>query len=354
LTAFTSAAPVVQISTVPPTPAEQGNLWFNNNDGRLYIYYADGSTEQWIDASPDNASEVIWSRSGGTIEPANAGDDVGSPGGLSQTGHSWRISNEGQIYSWGNVGYGLTIADTSSGSAQETIVLNRDGSATFADQVTAGGAWATGNGRTAIGKTGVGIIGNGGSGTIFSVYSANGAPATIRFQENGSATFGSGNITLDANGIASFAAASGKPIELGENLGNGPRIRSMGTYDTTAASADNIVITNSGLFARQSSSIRYKKDVETLEDSYADNILNARPVWYRSRSEEDNPDHGYYGFIAEEIAELEPRLATYNSDGKPEGVLYAQFAPLLLNLIKRQQSRIEALEAEVQQLKGGN
>ena len=40
--------------TVPPTNAEPGNLWFNSEDGRLYIYYNDGDSEQWVDASPDS------------------------------------------------------------------------------------------------------------------------------------------------------------------------------------------------------------------------------------------------------------------------------------------------------------
>ena len=41
----------------PPSDPEAGNLWFNPEDGRLYIYYvetADGGSSQWVDASPDS------------------------------------------------------------------------------------------------------------------------------------------------------------------------------------------------------------------------------------------------------------------------------------------------------------
>ena len=38
----------------PPTNPSPGNLWFNSEDGRLYIYYKDVDTEQWVDASPDS------------------------------------------------------------------------------------------------------------------------------------------------------------------------------------------------------------------------------------------------------------------------------------------------------------
>ena len=39
----------------PPSDAKAGNLWYNNVDGRLYIYYTDqDNTSQWVDASPDS------------------------------------------------------------------------------------------------------------------------------------------------------------------------------------------------------------------------------------------------------------------------------------------------------------
>ncbi len=45
---------VARMSAVAPASAEDGELWWNNNDGRLYIYYNDGVTTQWVDASPDS------------------------------------------------------------------------------------------------------------------------------------------------------------------------------------------------------------------------------------------------------------------------------------------------------------
>jgi hypothetical protein len=41
-------------STTPPAAAAEGNLWFNDSEGRLYIYYQDADSSQWIDASPDS------------------------------------------------------------------------------------------------------------------------------------------------------------------------------------------------------------------------------------------------------------------------------------------------------------
>ena len=45
--------PVFIGETPPSTPAD-GDLWWNSSDdsGRLYVYYDDGDSEQWVEASP--------------------------------------------------------------------------------------------------------------------------------------------------------------------------------------------------------------------------------------------------------------------------------------------------------------
>ena len=43
----------IEISPTPPSPANPGDLWFNSDDGRLYVYYVQANgQEQWVDASP--------------------------------------------------------------------------------------------------------------------------------------------------------------------------------------------------------------------------------------------------------------------------------------------------------------
>ena len=137
----------------------------------------------------------------------------------------------------------------------------------------------------------------------------------------------------------------------------------QGVYDTTTASGANVNVSASGNLARSTSSVKYKTSVETIQDSYSDALLQCRPVWYRSTCESDNPDYGYWGFIAEEVAEIDPRLVFWKTtepvrqengslehvscDPEPEGVAYERFVPHLLNLIKRQQQAIETLEAKV-------
>jgi hypothetical protein len=76
-----------------------------------------------------------------------------------------------------------------------------------------------------------------------------------------------------------------------------------------------------------------------------------RPVWYRSLADADRKDWSWYGLIAEEVAELEPRLVHYAPDESgtlvPDGVQYDRLTVLLLDVIKRQRTRLLALEAAV-------
>ena len=41
-------------------------------------------------------------------------------------------------------------------------------------------------------------------------------------------------------------------------------------------------------------------------------IYNLRPVWYRSLCSGDRKDWSWYGLIAEEVAEIDPRLVTWS------------------------------------------
>lgn len=134
------------------------------------------------------------------------------------------------------------------------------------------------------------------------------------------------------------------------------RIQSDASYSNTTATAANLHITSAGLLVRSTSSARYKTNVETLEDSYADAVLNARPVYFNSIASDDtaHPDWSYWGFIAEEVAEIDPRLVHYSEDDdgnlQAEGVQYDRFVPHLINLVKRQKDQIADLTARIEAL----
>ena len=163
-------------------------------------------------------------------------------------------------------------------------------------------------------------------------------------------------------------------------------IASLGSYTSTTGAGVNVSIDSFGLIQRSTSSSRYKTDIEQLKPSYADNLLfGVRPVWYRSTCDGDNKNWSWYGFIAEEVAAIDPRLvhwgypqktiqeqiehpSIFNEDGsiakeswvetiekiKPdtdaplqaEGVMYDRMVVMLFDIVKRQDERIKILEAK--------
>ncbi len=148
-------------------------------------------------------------------------------------------------------------------------------------------------------------------------------------------------------------------------------------YTSTTASAANVFVASNGLMSRSTSSIQYKTDVENLAQPNSANIYNMRPVWYRSTCANDNKDWSYYGLIAEEVAELDPRLVhwgyandqydityienngqkekvkTLKEDAvlQPEGVQYDRLTVLLIQEMKALKATVEAQASQIAALK---
>jgi hypothetical protein len=96
-------------STTPPLNPEAGNLWFNSDEGRLYIYYVDTDTSQWVDASPDSYDPSVVpdmsdpNYQAGTLDDRYNSSQVGTTAPAvttRQEGALWWNSNnnEGKLY----------------------------------------------------------------------------------------------------------------------------------------------------------------------------------------------------------------------------------------------------------------
>jgi hypothetical protein len=60
---FEDVGPTIGIGTTPGEAGffgqpDIGNLWYNTNYGRLFLYYSDGDSSQWVDASPSNTGII--------------------------------------------------------------------------------------------------------------------------------------------------------------------------------------------------------------------------------------------------------------------------------------------------------
>lgn len=148
----------------------------------------------------------------------------------------------------------------------------------------------------------------------------------------------------------------------------------VGWYSHTTASAADAVINADGTFSREVSTIEWKRDIEPMQDEYADAILQGvETIYYRSKCERDPQDWSYWGIPAEQLAEIDPRFVHWghstkevpqpfgqppkqvpdlDSPLKPVGVQYSRLVVPLLQVVRRQGAAIAALTARLDKLEG--
>ena len=138
--------------------------------------------------------------------------------------------------------------------------------------------------------------------------------------------------------------------------------RFLNLVSTTGTTA---IFDSGGYLKKLSSSIRYKKDIEPLQPQYSENIFQMEPKWFRLKDENNgNPKTwSYYGFIAEEVAQIDRRLVTWsylpedldsetgkplpNAQLVPESIDYPILSVLLIDQLKILRREVDELKAKV-------
>jgi hypothetical protein len=326
---ITTTASVLVLSAAPALKLEEtdGTSTHNRNwivrDGNSLLFQTRSSADDFV--------------SNDYLIPADASG---------ATSHVWRVagSEEARLTSTG-----LGIGTNTPSHRLEVARLGSDQGITGVDAntavlVTAGGA-ATGSGAaiTIAGGTAsscsifFGDTANGDIGGI--IYNNTNNSLTFRANAVNQAEFDStGRLLL--GGVTPGTSANYSICTIG-------RLQSQGSYDNTTGNAANVFISTTGLFSRSTSSIKYKTDVEDAELSYSESLVfNSRPVWYRSLSESDPSEYSYWGFIAEEVAEIDPRMVHWGKDG-PEGVQYERYVVHLVSVIQKQKQQLDAIESRL-------
>tara|TARA_E500000331_G_C17234941_1_gene704342 strand:+ start:345 stop:1709 length:1365 start_codon:yes stop_codon:yes gene_type:complete len=70
-------ATVTTDDSAPSSPTD-GDLWWKSDEGRLKVYYADGSSDQWVDASPPLTQLDLTAFTGHILPATNDQQDIGS------------------------------------------------------------------------------------------------------------------------------------------------------------------------------------------------------------------------------------------------------------------------------------
>jgi hypothetical protein len=158
---------------------------------------------------------------------------------------------------------------------------------------------------------------------------------------------GNTRLRLHGNGglaVGSSYNASGVPE-------NGLRVQGHAilhsVYDPVGTSAPLCRTTDGGhLTSCSSSSARYKRDIADI-DQAGELLARLRPVSFRWRTDGSED----FGLIAEEVAEIEPRLVLHDADGRIDGVKYRYLGPLLIKAYQEQQRAWASRDAEIAALK---
>jgi len=119
-----------------------------------------------------------------------------------------------------------------------------------------------------------------------------------------------------------------------------------------------------GLLGHEFSSQRYKENIKPM-DNASEGLFALKPVTYRYKKEIDASQSLDYGLVAEDVAKVDPRLATRDGNGQIESVRYTAINAMLLNeflkehkafleeqrKVQQQRTKIENQEATVTELK---
>ena len=156
------------------------------------------------------------------------------------------------------------------------------------------------------------------------------------------------------------------------------KVNDVGIYNDTTATAANVVITSANVLQRSTSSKKFKTEIEDMDIDLARKIVDSiRPIWYRSLCATDNKDWSWWGVLAEELAEIDPRLVTWGywpedyeavetklpdgstenraelkKDAKlsPVGVQYDRISVLMLKVMQADRERLDSMEARLAKL----
>lgn len=158
-------------------------------------------------------------------------------------------------------------------------------------------------------------------------------PSSIRDLTVKMGSQSNGRFQISGSGRITRSLTVNEDLNLGRNVffSNLPSGAASGSVCFEETFVGDVII-------RCSSSARYKTDIETYTPGL-DLVRQLRPVSY-SWLKNGKAD---VGFIAEEVAELDPLLVV-EVDGEVDGVKYDRLTTVLVNALQEQQEQIEALQ----------
>jgi hypothetical protein len=287
----------VSISTVAPSSPTAGDLWYNSNLGRTFIYYNDGSSSQWVDAAPFNP-----------VEPPSTPGKTSSSFTATEGQTSFSVSyTVGYIDVFLN-GVRLNTSEFTASNGSSIVLL---------EGATAGDVLDVVEYRMGIGDTGA--TGSGGplsnitqttSSSIFYPVIAIGTGSTLPY------------ITTTSN-YFEFTPSSGT-LEVNQLVVAGV---------TTATDFNS------------TSDRNLKENINIIEDPL-EKLVGISGVTFNWKESKESSA----GVIAQDVEKVLPEIVKSNDDMKT--VNYNGLIGLLVEAVKNQQDQINSLTERIKSLEG--
>jgi hypothetical protein len=95
----------------PPSTPNDGDLWWKSDEGRLKVYYADGDSNQWVDASPPLAPSGITNGTNRVVVETTAGVGEAAIEFWGGNARRWRMTQGGNLIPDANAAYDIGSAE---------------------------------------------------------------------------------------------------------------------------------------------------------------------------------------------------------------------------------------------------
>lgn len=238
--------------------------------------------------------------------------------------------------------FGVTVLAVTVGG-DHTIFAPGQGILTLDGGVAAVGYGFINDIDTGLYRVGSNSLGVGAGGSNILTMSAAGIVSTVEYLApvgslaNPAFSFaGDPDTGMIRNGVNALALVTGGATRLALDSGG------IRPFSTTVANAANLVQTASGnLVFRSTSSARYKTAIRPWDNRYS--VLSLTPSLFRSVSPNDDRRKVWLGLIAEEVADQFPIAATYDDEGRPEGIEWNALIAGLIAEVQRLDERVREL-----------
>jgi hypothetical protein len=260
-----------------------------------------------------------------------------------------------RIDSSGNVGIGTTsinnpfsfntatqIGDVTEGTSLLTLAGTTQGSIFFADSASGTGAY-----------TGYIEYQHGGN---YMSFGTGGGSERMRLTNSGTLLVSTTTASGLSNGTTNYGHSFGGGQQVNAtnndtnlilNMSNGssnPHVQ----FRSDGGNTGNISTNGSAVSYNASSDYRLKENVIPLKDGL-DRLNKLNPVQFDWKKSQETDE----GFIAHEVQEIVPYVVKGEKDGEEIQTMdYGKLTPLLVKAIQEQQAQIEALQSEINNLKG--